>query len=648
MLKLSIQQKLLLTLSILPVLIIILDIYSNIRFMKIDRDLHDATRLRNQTTSEAVSMAAIVNDFKKSAQLFFRTGEPSTLRNSLLAIDRVLASRESGRFKNILEEYRKILKIAQIRYEAIDKQRRPLSEIRKMLIENSAGINHDSLISILEITEEITSDMRSPDLKRKNSLQREIEKLIESFTGELRFALEDFEDVWLGSNAVYFKLQNDISGKIKTLDKNLENALHEWIADKTEKAVDMEEDIHSVVSDTSNFISVLCVIAILTGIAGLIVVRKNIISPLVKLTAMVKELATGEADLTKELEIPLVDCSSCRKCENGKCVCFGEKTNCWQVAGSFSENPSSPMITSGDYNSCEECKVYKTISANEIDSISLYFNFFIKRIRMIVIQILNQLTVLADQGNGLRDLSERVSSSASNVKTTAQKTEDIVSLTSEKINLSADSMEEMTTTINEIASHSATSSSSTHNAAESAEKSHRLIGELYRKSNEITEIINLITTIASRTNLLALNATIESARAGEAGKGFAVVANEVKSLARQTAESVEKINITIGDIKDHTLESMQAIDEVVEMMKEVSELADNVAAAVEEQHASSSELSDTLRGIRQETDDIKKSSSDMIADGNKNADYAASLNESADKLSTMAGELEKIIGQFKV
>ena len=76
--------------------------------------------------------------------------------------------------------------------------------------------------------------------------------------------------------------------------------------------------------------------------------------------------------------------------------------------------------------------------------------------------------------------------------------------------------------------------------------------KLGESSQEIGNVIKVITSIAQQTNLLALNATIEAARAGEAGKGFAVVANEVKELAKQTAKATEEIGQKIEAIQgDH-------------------------------------------------------------------------------------------------
>ena len=107
-------------------------------------------------------------------------------------------------------------------------------------------------------------------------------------------------------------------------------------------------------------------------------------------------------------------------------------------------------------------------------------------------------------------------------------------------------------------------------------------------ASKIGEVVSLIQDIAEQTNLLALNATIEAARAGEAGKGFAVVASEVKELATQTAKATEAISEQIAGIQSKTDSSVEAIRSISNTMAKVSSSTEAIAAAVEEQGASTS------------------------------------------------------------
>jgi hypothetical protein len=120
----------------------------------------------------------------------------------------------------------------------------------------------------------------------------------------------------------------------------------------------------------------------------------------------------------------------------------------------------------------------------------------------------------------------------------------------------------MQASIREISKNANESARVAKNAVSVAHSTNETVKKLGESSQEIGNVIKVITSIAQQTNLLALNATIEAARAGEAGKGFAVVANEVKELAKQTAKATEDIGRKIDAIQGDTKGAVKAIEEI--------------------------------------------------------------------------------------
>ena len=223
-------------------------------------------------------------------------------------------------------------------------------------------------------------------------------------------------------------------------------------------------------------------------------------------------------------------------------------------------------------------------------------------------------------------------------------------------------LEEMSSSIHEVARNCAQESEIARKADQQARQTRDLMVKLDDSARQIGKIVELINRIAEQTNLLALNATIEAASAGEAGRGFAVVANEVKELARQSAAATEDIRRQVTLIQDNTANSMEAIDEVAGVIEQVSQIATTIAAAVEEQSATTSEIVRSLHGVTSSTktlSDNVKSASAGAAEVSRNihgvsqaasdsAKGASRISTSAGELSHLAGSLGQLVTRFKL
>ncbi len=202
--------------------------------------------------------------------------------------------------------------------------------------------------------------------------------------------------------------------------------------------------------------------------------------------------------------------------------------------------------------------------------------------------------------------------------------------------------EEMGASISEISNSTMQATVVAKEAVTLAESTNATISKLSTSSAEIGSIIKLIAGIADQTNLLALNATIEAARAGEAGKGFAVVANEVKELARQTTDASKDIASRIVAIQDHSKQAVSAVSGIGTIISRISDIQSSIAGAVEEQTATTKEmtrtLSDAVMGCQQIATAIRQVSDSATG----TASDANAVHELADRLTAMATDLKTL------
>ena len=175
---------------------------------------------------------------------------------------------------------------------------------------------------------------------------------------------------------------------------------------------------------------------------------------------------------------------------------------------------------------------------------------------------------------------------------------------------------------------------------------HKAIADLELAAERIGSIVGLIGSIAEQTNLLALNATIEAARAGDAGRGFAVVAQEVKALASQTTKATQEIIGQIGAVQDGTSRSASEIAAIRTAMDRLSQNAGEVAGAVRQQNALTSELSRNLHETVKQVINASEgyTAASMLIENTSSE--AAQLREAMALLSEVGEQLKTDVNRF--
>ncbi|WP_432662015.1 methyl-accepting chemotaxis protein [Wukongibacter baidiensis] len=338
-------------------------------------------------------------------------------------------------------------------------------------------------------------------------------------------------------------------------------------------------------------VSAIAISLLLTFYISILITR-----PINKTNDMLKDIAEGEGDLTKRLEVNTKD---------------------------------------------------------ELGILSKWFNLFVTKIKNTVTGVKQDADILSESTEELALAIDQANKSVENIANE-------INTISDGLQNNASIVEEATASVQEIASGTMIVSKESQNVAKNSEEvlkttnhgteklrdvvaaidrvkhssdnMYDIIGELNDSSKQISEIISIITSISEQTNLLALNAAIEAARAGDHGKGFAVVAEEVRKLAEESKESAEKISLLINEIEDKTGIAYRT-------MKEEQEL---VEMSVEKANETSTEFNKILQLIEETVNKIKTISDSAVQQSEMVNQMTAAMNEISETTQNSAASTQQI------
>ncbi|PWK07468.1 methyl-accepting chemotaxis protein [Tumebacillus permanentifrigoris] len=372
--------------------------------------------------------------------------------------------------------------------------------------------------------------------------------------------------------------------------------------------------------------------AVVVAVFAIYVFIRTILAPIREINLQLREIAEGDADLTRRLNVKNND-------EIGDlAIGYNKMTEKLRdLISQISVSADMVSVSSEELNtSAESTKLATEQISSTIREISAGADHQVESVGS-----------CAGEMERMSSGAQEIARNAGSVSDMAQQTSQIAREGNEAIRSAINQMTSIHTTIGGLSG---------------------VVQKLGERSEQIGNILGAITKISAQTNLLALNAAIEAARAGEQGRGFAVVADEVRKLAEQSSMSALEIGELIRAIQDETLQAMQSMDRGNEEVTVGISVVNKAGESFEQILEAVNQVAERIRVVSSASDQMSVGTSQVVhqfetisqvatgtAVGTQNVSAVAqeqlsSMNEiamSASSLSMLAEELSMLVGKFK-
>ena len=263
------------------------------------------------------------------------------------------------------------------------------------------------------------------------------------------------------------------------------------------------------------------------------------------------------------------------------------------------------------------------------------------------------LSVVAQTARTVAAAAQELSASNAQVAASAEESSSqtgVIAAAAEQVSrnvqTAAAGTEQMGASIREIAHNANEAAIVAGRAVEFSTATAASVSELGASAIEIGKVVTVITSIAQQTNMLALNATIEAARAGDAGRGFAVVAGEVKELARESAQAADDIARRIAANQTQTTAAVAAIGEIATIIATINGYQLTIASAVEEQTATTTELSRSVTEAATGSGAIAEHITEVATGAASSSEVLVQMGASVDELARRSVDLRERVAAF--